>query len=210
MIETKALGRVISLIAFAIMTLLLFSFAVGPNSELLRKIAPGYLWLGILFSSTLLYAQSFQLETETGATEQLTLAPVRPSALFLGKALANTVQLFLIMLIMLPPLIALCNVTMEEGMLPFLGVLFAGALGLSAPGAMYAALTARLPSRQLLMPLLYFPLIVPVLLATVKITALIFSGDIMEQMSSWFQLLLIFDVIFWSVCSVLFSRILEL
>jgi heme exporter protein B len=192
------------------MTLLLFSFAVGPQSEMLRRHAPGYLWLGVLFSSTLLYSQSFQLETETNATEQLLLAPVAPHSLFIGKALANTVQLFGIMLVMIPPLVALCDVSFREGLMPFFAVLLVGALGLSAPGAMYAAMTARLAAKQLLMPLLLFPLIVPALLAAVKITSLIFFGDPMNQITGWFQLLIVFDVIFWSVCSVLFSRVMEL
>jgi len=210
LIERRALGRVISLVSFAIMTLLLFSFAVGPQSELLRKHSPGYLWLGVLFSSTLLYTQSFQIETESNATEQLLVAPVSPISLFVGKALANTIQLFGIMLIMIPPLIALCDVTFTESFSLFLAVLFAGALGLSAPGAMYAAMTARLSSKALLMPLLLFPLIVPAMLAAVKITSLIFFGDPMNQITGWFQLLIVFDVIFWSVCSVLFSRVMEL
>lgn len=210
LIERRAFGRAISLVAFAIMTLLLFSFAVGPQSELLRRHSPGYLWLGILFSSTLLYGQSFEIETQTNATEQLLIAPVAPHALFIGKAMANTIQLFGIMLVMIPPLVALCDVSFREGLVPFFAVLFAGALGLSAPGAMYAAMTARLASKQLLMPLLLFPLIVPALLAAVKITSLIFFGDPMGQITGWFQLLLVFDVIFWSVCSVMFARVMEL
>ena len=210
LIERRAMGRAISLASFAIMTLLLFSFAVGPHSDLLQRHAPGYLWLGVLFSSTLLYAQSFQIETETNATEQLLIAPVAPYALFVGKALANTIQLFVIMIIMIPPLVALCDVSFKEGLAPFLAVLFAGALGLSAPGAMYAAMTARLAAKQLLMPLLLFPLIVPALLAAVKVTSLIFFGDPMNQITGWFQLLLVFDVIFWAICSALFSRVMEL
>ena len=84
-----------------------------------------------------------------------------------------------------------------------------GALGLSAPGAMYAAMTARLSNQQLLMPLLMFPLIVPALLSAVKATSLIFFGDPMGQIGSWLQLLTAFDVIYWVLCGIIFGRIIE-
>jgi heme exporter protein B len=84
-----------------------------------------------------------------------------------------------------------------------------GALGLSAPGAMYAAMTARLSNQQLLLPLLLFPLMVPVLIGTAKVTSLIFFGDAMGQISSWMKLLGAFDLIYWALCGALFGRIVE-
>ena len=84
MIERKAWSRMLALFSFAVMTLLLFSFAVGPNTEVLRKHAAGYLWLGALFSSSSLFASSFRIETETAAMEQLILTPVSTEAIFYG------------------------------------------------------------------------------------------------------------------------------
>jgi len=149
------------------------------------------------------------VETESGAIEQLQLAPVQPASLFYGKALANTVQLLVVMIAIIPPLIALCDVTFVEGFGSLLLTMILGAFGLSAPGAMYAAMTSRLSNQQLLLPLLLFPLIVPALLAAVKATSLIFFGDPMAQISSWLQLLFCFDVVYWSLCGVLFGRIVE-
>ena len=96
LIEGRSWMRLVSLITFAVLTLLLFSFAVGPDSTILQKHASGYLWLATLFASSNLFAQSFLVETESGAVEQLQLAPVNPAALFYGKALANTLQLLLV------------------------------------------------------------------------------------------------------------------
>ena len=197
------------LVAFAILVLLLFSFAVGPNSVMLQKHAAGYLWLATLFASANLFTQSFLLETEGGAIEQLQLAPVFPAALFYGKALANTIQLLLVMSVMLPPLIALCDVWFVEGFGLFVITMLLGAFGLSAPGAMYAAMTARLSNQQLLLPLLLFPLIVPALLSAVKATSLIFFGDPMGQIGSWLTLLGAFDLIYWILCGIVFGRIVE-
>jgi heme exporter protein B len=209
LIERKSWMRLISLITFAVLTLLLFSFAVGPDSKMLQKHAAGYLWLATLFASSNLFAHSFLVETESGAIEQLQLTPVQPASLFYGKALANTVQLLVVMIAIIPPLIALCDVTFVEGFGSLLLTMILGAFGLSAPGAMYAAMTSRLSNQQLLLPLLLFPLIVPALLAAVKATSLIFFGDPMAQISSWLQLLFCFDVIYWSLCGVLFGRIVE-
>ena len=193
LIEGRSWVRWLGLISFAILVLLLFSFAVGPNSVVLQKHAAGYMWLATLFASANLFTQSFLLETEEGAIEQIQMAPVHPAALFYGKAIANTLQLLLVMFVMLPPLIALCDVWFTESFVIFIITMVLGALGLSAPGAMYAAMTARLSNQQLLMPLLLFPLIVPALLSAVKATSLIFFGDPMGQIGSWLQLLTAFD-----------------
>ena len=208
-IEGTSWVRWLGLVSFGILVLLLFSFAVGPNSVMLQKHAAGYLWLAPLFASANLFTQSFLLETEGGALEQLQLAPVYPAALFYGKAMANTLQLLLVMVVMVPPLIALCDVWFVEGIGLFIGTMVLGALGLSAPGAMYAAMTARLSNQQLLLPLLLFPLIVPALLSAVKATSLIFFGDPMGQVNSWLTLLAAFDVVYWILCGIVFGRIVE-
>ena len=209
LIEGKSWTRLMGLIAFSILVLLLFSFAVGPNTKLLQKHAAGYLWLATLFASSNLFTQSFLLETEGGAIEQLQLAPVNPAALFFGKAIANAIQLFVVMIAMFPPLVAICDISFIESGWLMLFTMILGALGLSAPGAMYAAMTARLSNQQLLLPLLLFPLMVPVLIGTAKATSLIFFGDPMEQIPSWLQLLGAFDVIYWALCGALFGRIVE-
>lgn len=209
LIEGKSWSRLIGLVSFSILVLLLFSFAVGPNSTLLQKHAAGYLWLATMFASSNLFIQSFALETESAAIEQLQMAPITAPSLFYGKAIANAVQLFVIMVVMLPALIALCDVSFTQQMGYFMLTLVLGALGLSAPGAMYAAMTSRLSNQQLLLPLLLFPLIVPALLSAVKATSLIFFGDPMHQLSAWLVLLAVFDLVYWVVCGVLFGRIIE-
>ena len=138
------------------------------------------------------------------------LAPISGAALFYGKALANSLQLLFLVVAMLPPLIAICDLSMVESTGTLLLIIVLGVLGLSAPGALYAAMTAQLSSQQLLMPLFLFPLIVPALMAAVKATSLAFSGDPMSQIGSWLLLLAAFDVIYWSLCGILFGRVIEL
>jgi len=90
-----------------------------------------------------------------------------------------------------------------------LGVVFLGAAGLSAPGTLYSAMTAQLRARNTLLPLLLFPLVVPALLGAVKATALLLLGDPMGQLRSWVSLLVAFDAVYWSLCGLLFERVVE-
>lgn len=209
LIERRAWTRLVALICFAIMALLLFSFAVGPDSSLMQRHASGYLWLSALFASAMLFTQSFLVETESGAIRRLLLTPVSPAALFYGKALANTLQLLVLLVALLPPLVALCDVHFVESPIWLSLSLLLGAFGIAAPGALYAAMTARLSAQQLLMPLLLFPLTLPALIAAVKVGSLVFNGDPMNQIGSWLQLLAAFDLIYWSLCGVLFDKIIE-
>jgi len=209
LIEWRSRAHGVALVSFAITLLLLFSFAVGPNANVLRAHASAYLWMGLVLTSSLQLARSFQVETESNALDTLVLAPVSPPALFYGKALSNTLQLFGVGLVSLPAVIALYDVEVKEPAGLLLLTLILGALGLAAPGTLYAGLTARLAARQLMLPLLLFPLVVPCLLAAVKATTLILQGDPMDQIGSWLTLLACFDALYWSLCGVLFGKVID-
>lgn len=210
LIEWRARTRGMALACFAFLLLLLFSFAVGPDSTALSRHAPAYLWLCMLLCSTLLLAASFQVEVEAGALERLILVPVSPPALFYGKALANAAQLTLLAGGAMMVSVVLFDAPVPGQPWALLAALVLGSAGLAAPGTLYAALTSRIPSRQLLLPLLLFPLVVPVLLSAVKATSLALLGDPMGQSGSWLTLLVCFDAVYWSLCGVLFGKVIDL
>lgn len=207
-VEWRARAQVVALLAFAAVVLVLFSFAVGPDSHTLARHAGGYLWLAMLLASTLSLARSMQIEVETGALEAMLLVPLRAPAIFYGKAIANLAVLLLVALVALPVDLAITGAGLDAPLALF-AVLALGAAGIAAPGTFYAALTARVAGRQLLLPLLLFPLLVPALLAAVKASGLAMSGDAMGQIPSWLALLLCFDLIYWSLCGVLFEKVVE-
>lgn len=209
LVEWRARAHAVGLAAFAGTTLLLFSFAVGPDTAALRQHAGAYLWLSLLLSSSLLLERSFRIEFESGAMDTLLLVPTPPMAIFLGKALANGIQLVLLAAVAVPLTIGLFDAPLHGSPFALAVTLVLGAAGLAAPGTLYAALTARAGARQLLLPLLLFPLVVPCLLAAVKATTLVMMGDPMGQLADWLSLLVCFDVLFWSLCSVLFARVVE-
>ncbi len=209
LIEWRTRARLNALIFFALATLLMFNFALGPDTTLMRAHAAGYLWLGILFSSVLSLGESFRLEAENLSLDGLKLAPADARAIFLGKALGNTLMLWLLSIVILPVTIALFDVKVTMGWLPLIGILFIGALAISAPGTVYAAIASNARARDVLLPLLLFPILIPALLGCVKASALIFEGDPMNQLASWIRLLVAFNVIYWSLGFVLFPRVIE-
>jgi heme exporter protein B len=193
---------------FGAASLLLFSFAIGPNAVALRTFSAGFLWLGLLLSSTLTLTESFHAEMENRALEGLLLLPSNPRALYYGKAIANWLQLTILGVALVPVMVVLYDAG-TTSLLKLLSIIILGTAGLSAPGTLYAAMTAQLKAKQTLLPLLLFPLIVPALLASVKATSLVILGDPMAQSGSWIGLLCAFDLIYWSLCGLLYGRVIE-
>lgn len=208
LLQWRTRAQMMAVFVFGAAALLLFSFAVGPIAEALRQFSAGFLWLGLLLSSTLTLAESYHAEMENRALEGLLLLPSDPRALYYGKAIANWLQLFILGVALIPVMVILYDAGTTD-VLRFFFVVALGAAGLSAPGTLYAAMTAQVRSKQTLLPLLLFPLIVPALLASVKATSLIILGDPMQQSRSWIMLLVAFDAIYWSLCGLLFDRVVE-
>ena len=208
LLQWRTRAQAVAVFVFGATSLLLFSFAIGPNAAALREYAAGFLWLALLLSSTLTLSESFHEEMENRALEGLLLLPASPRALYYGKAVANAIQLIVLGIALVPVMIVLYDAgTMRLPTL--LLIIILGGAGLSAPGTLYAAMTSQIRAKQMLLPLLLFPLIVPVLLAAVKATSLAILGDPMEQGRGWVLLLVAFDGIYWSLCGLLFERVVE-
>jgi heme exporter protein B len=208
LLQWRTRAQLAAVFVFGASALLLFSFAIGPDSAALRQHSAGFLWLGLLLASTLTLAESFQSEMEQRALEAQLLMPVRPAALFYGKAISNWAQLSLLGFALVPVMVVLYDAGTDR-LGALLGVILLGTAGLSAPGTLYAAMTSQARARQTLLPLLLFPLVVPVLLAATRASSLLITGDPMGQARSWALLLACFDAIYWSLCGLLFGRVVE-
>jgi len=209
LLSWRGRARLVAMLAFAVVTLMLFSFAVGPNAEVLQRHAGGYLWLALLLSSVLSLGESFQLELEDAALEGLALLPVDPRALFFGKALANAAQLLVLGVALVPLSLVLYGATVQGSWPALIGFIALGTAGLAAPGTLYSAMTSRAKGKDVMLPLLLFPLIVPVLLAATKGTNLALLGDPMGQIQGWATVLGCFNLVYWSLCPALFGRVLD-
>lgn len=210
LLEWRGRSRGLAVLVFGIVTLFLFSFAIGPDSIAAQRSAAGFLVLALLLSSTLGLTESFRHEREQQAIEGLLLLPVEPTAIYYGKAIGNTLFLWLLAPVLAPAAMVLYSVEIEPvGLTTLLALWLLAAAGVSAPGTLYTAMTSRLTGKDVVLPVLLFPLVVPVLLASVKAMALVMAGDPMGQIRSWVLMLAIFDLVYWILCGLLFPFAIE-
>ncbi len=209
LIEWRSKSRLTGMSCYAITLLMLFAFAVGPDPVMLQKHASAYVWMSVVTVSTLLLSQSFQNELESDALEGLLLVPVPPAAIYYGKALSNFVWILLLEIISLPFAVLLFQLDLTSEPLMFTAVFLLGAGGVAAPGTLYAGLTGRLAAQQLMLPVLLFPLLIPTVLSAVKATNLIITHDPFDQISAWFAVMCAFNAIYWTLCGVMFSKVVD-
>lgn len=195
-------------VVFALLVILLFSFAFEPTSAESRRFGPGLLWIAFLFAGALMLNPSFARENANDTLSALRLAPVSPFAIVLGKTLANFLFLFLAELLLLPVFSIFYNVSL----LPVLGrlliVVILGTLGLVITGTAFSAIAAQARLRELLLPLLLLPVLAPVLIAATEATVRLL-GDPPELAREWISVLAAFDVIFLTVSWLLCEHLLE-
>jgi len=198
-----------STLFFAALVLLLFGFALGPDSRRLTDAAPGLLWLAIVFGSLLTVARLHQLEADDGALEELARYPVERHAIYLGKALAGLGAVVVLGGLLLPLVAILYGISLAAAWPALLATLVLGAIGISAVGTFYAGVTVRLRAREVMLPLLMLPIIAPLLLAAVKATSAALLGDPLGDLASWLQLLAAFDLVMLAAGAVTYGYLLE-
>lgn len=192
-----------------ILVLLLFGFALGPDTEALRDAAAGALWLAILFAGVLAFNRSYQLELDGGALEPLLLYPGGRWAIYAGKLIANLVFVLLVEVIVVPVALVLFQVRMPTGWMAQIGVLLLGTIGFVTLGTFYSAMSSRSRAREVLLPLLLFPMLIPVLLAAVESSTSLLAGDPMQEAGAWLRLLGAFDIIFLVASLLAFEYVIE-
>lgn len=186
-----------AVVFLAVLTLLLFGFALGPDTGALREAAAGILWLTVLFSGVLAFNRSYELELEGGAFEMLLLYPGDRRSIFLGKLAANLVFVLSVEALILPMAALLYDLPLWAPFPGLVGVFLLGTFGFVTLGTFYAAMASQLRAREVLLPLLLFPMLVPLLVGSVEATSAILSGDVMGDGGSWLRLLIVFDLIFF-------------
>jgi heme exporter protein CcmB len=193
---------------FAATQLLAFGLSLGPGRALLEQTSAGLLWLAVLFASVLAFRGAYESEGEDGALEGLVLAPIDKAAVFMGKALAVSLQLWALELFAILISAAMFGVSLtRHPLLLALGFML-GTIGLAAVGSLFAVLTEVARSREAILPLLVLPLTTPLLIAGVKITSLSQAGQTGEALN-WLLLLVAFDLVFLATGLLLFEHLLE-
>ena len=206
--EFRTRELLVTTAVFALTVVFLFSFSFDPTSEESRRIGPGLLWIAFLFAGTLMLEPAFLREQTNDTLSALRLAPIAPSAILLGKTLANFLFLAITEALLIPVFAVFYNVSVAA-VLPGLAlVCLLGTLGIVIPGTIFSAVTAHARMRELLLPLLLLPVLTPILIAATESTAALLS-DPPEWPAMGLKLLAGADIIFLTAAYFLADSLLE-
>ncbi len=195
--------------AFALVILLMFSFAFDLPVETTREISGGLLWIVFAFAGTLVLNRSFARELPNDCLDALIAAPISGAALFLGKALANYVLVLAVELVSLPVFSIFNNVSVTAQFWELMLVLALGTWGLTVIGTIFSALTVNIRLREVMLPMLTYPILVPALMGAMQLTSALVAGKpIGADNEAWLKMLIGFDVVYTAVSLVLVETVL--
>jgi heme exporter protein B len=196
-------------LAFALVILLMFSFAFDPEADTTREISGGLLWIVFAFAGTLILNRSFAREIPNDCLDALISAPIPGAALFLGKAIANFLMVLAVELVSLPIFGIFYNVKWAQQPVELLAVLMLTTWGLTVIGTIFSALTVNIRLREVMLPMLTYPILVPALMGAMRLTAVLVMGKpIAGDDLSWLKLLIGFDVMYTAASLVLIETVL--
>lgn len=207
--ELRSRAVTVATVFFAGIVLVVLAFAIGPDPLAMREAASGVLWVTLAFAGVISAAQSYQNELEEGALEQLLLYPIPRASIFLGKLLANWLYMMLLGALMIPVTALLFNAPFGQHWWLLFVTVQLGTLGFALIATFYAALTANLRARESLLPVLMFPVVIPILQAAVRASSLLVGSNDIATARDWLQLLIGFDLVYFVVCSALFHFVTE-
>jgi heme exporter protein B len=206
-LEWRSKDAINGMLFFSLLVVVLFSFAFDPTMAVSRQIAGGILWVALLFASVTALNQTWTRELRNQVLDAQRMTPSPASALFFAKVLANFLFVTMIQVVLAPLFIVFYNLhALGQGWW-MVAVLPLGTLALVVNGTFFAALSLRTRTREMLLPLILFPITVPALLAMVQSTTGILTGEFDPGL--WIQLLGGYDIIFMSLCLLLFETILN-
>lgn len=196
-----------SMFVFVFLALVVFNFAFELRVDNVREVAPGVLWVAFSFAGVLGLNRSFILEKDRGCLEGLLLSPLDRSLVYFAKVLSNLLFMLLVEALALPIFSALFNLSLLR--LDLGVVVLLGTLGFAGVGTLFSAMVVNTRAREVLLPVLLFPIITPVLIASVKLTGGLLDGEPLVTMGNWLRLLGGFDVIFLAVSYMTFDYVVE-
>ena len=203
--ELRARQVWISMGLFALLVLVVFNFAIDLRATDASVVGPGALWIAFVFASILGLGRTLTGEQQNGAFDRLLVCPVDRRAVYFAKLLGNLLFIGIVEVVAVPVFAALYNLPVAFG--PLVPVVALGTLGIAAIGTLFAAVAANTRAREVLLPVLVFPLIVPVVIGAVKATQSLITPDITN--APWLGLIAAFDVIFLSISAITFEYVIE-
>lgn len=205
--EFRTRDTLASVLVFSLLVIVVFNFTFESGSPEFALIAPGVLWVTFTFAGVLSLNRSFAREKEKGCLEGLMASPVDRVAIYVGKMLGCLVFMLAVEVVVVPVFGILFDLPLFPARLALIALL--ATVGFAAVGTVFAALAVHTRARDIMLPLLFFPIVVPVMIAAVEASAVAYAGGPWSEMASWLAIIGAFDAIFLAVSSLVFEHILE-
>lgn len=205
--EMRTREIVFSVLVFTLLVIVVFNFAFGTDYNLITRVAPGILWVTFAFAGVLSLNRSFIQEKEEGCLEGLMVSPIGREIIFVGKMLASLLFMLVIEAIALPVFAFLFNLPVLSPELITITAL--ATLGFVAVGTLFSALAVNTKAREMVLPILFFPIVAPIIISAAKASELVLSGESWGGLSPWIQIIVAFDAIFLVVSYLVFSFVVE-
>jgi heme exporter protein B len=205
--EWRSREMISAMLVFALLVIFIFNFALELDPQARANLTSGILWVTLTFAGTLGLNRSMAVEKDRGCLDGLLLAPVDRTAIYFGKLLANFFVLLLVAAIILPVYSILYNSNLFQPGLML--VILLGGWGYVAVGTLLASMAVQARTRDVLLPILLFPVAVPVLVAAVKASGGYLEALPWDQISPWVNILIVYDVIFTAVAFMVFDYVVE-
>lgn len=208
LMEMRTKQVVNAALVFAVLFVVVFSFTMEIGSNMEQKLSGGIFWVSVAFAGILSFNKTIGSETDNGSFEALMLAPVDKSAVFFGKVISNMMFLFLVEIILIPLFLVFYNVNIIGHPL-MAAVIILSTYAYSLIGTLFSIISVRTSSKEIMMPVLFLPFMVPVIIAAVLATNVFISGGQIQFSYNWIKLTAVFDVIFTAIIYGVFSLIIE-
>jgi heme exporter protein B len=196
-----------AMLVFSLLVILIFNFALELDISTRKSVTAGVLWVTFAFAGTLGLNRSMSIEKDQGSLDGLLLAPVDRSAIYFGKVISNLAFMLIVEAIVLPVYSFLYNVNLlQPGLLL---ILLLGSIGYLVVGTLLAAMAVQARTRDVMLPILLFPVVIPVLIAAVRASGAFLAGDDPISIQPWVNVLIVYDVIFTSIAFMVFDYVVE-
>ena len=205
--ELRTKEVIFTVLVFAILVIVIFNFAFGTTAEALALVGPGILWVTFAFSGVLSLNRAFISEREAGCLEGLMAAPMSREAVYVGKMLGSLISMLVVEIVALPIFALFFNLNVFS--LPLGVTTLLATIGFVAVGTLFSALAVNTRAREMVLPILFLPIVVPVIISAVKASGLALTGGSWGDMFQWLQIIVAFDVIFLVVSYLVFGYVIE-
>ncbi len=205
--ELRSRELISAMLVFSLLVILIFNFALELDITTRRSVTSGVLWATFAFAGTLGLNRSMAVEKDRGCLDGLLLAPVDRSAIYFGKVISNLAFMLIVEAIVLPIYSVLYNINLfQPGLLL---VILLGSVGYVAVGTLLSSMAVQTRTRDVLLPILLFPVVVPILIAAVKASGGYLTDAPMTDILPWLNLLIVYDVIFTAIAFMVFDYVVE-